>query len=262
MQQNPLASWATDFMAQAPPMSAPQQLHAPANMDLQIDAKPTHAASPVSPQGGIQWTAGMPNFRMNGMPTFAPQLPIQHQLQQPVVNSKRISWDKEFTAQELHLASTSSTIMQEPTQKSDVGGSQQPVPHEGDELARTAGMLLENVKHEQNPKFQNSAFMGLMRQLRDGHVTIEGSEMVESGGRAGASSTSGDVKGKGRALDPTPRPMTSAYSPATGSGVLLGQPQVARPQDAQGFNQEQEQEQEQKGVQEDANDAYFRQENA
>ncbi|CAA7261694.1 unnamed protein product [Cyclocybe aegerita] len=262
MQQNPLASWAADFMAQAAPMGAPQQLHGPANMDLQIDAKPTHVASPVSPQGGMQWTAAMPNYRMNSMPTFAPQMPIQHQLhQQSAVSNKRISWDKEFTAQELHLASTSSTIMQEP-QKSDVDGSQQPAAHEGDELARTAGMLLENVKHEQNPKFQNSAFMGLMRQLRDGNVTIEGNEMVESGGRAGASSTSGDVKGKGRALDPTPRPMTSAYSPATGSGVLLGQHQVARPQAAQGLNQEQEQEQEQTGVQEDANDAYFRQENA
>ena len=71
--------------------------------------------------------------------------------------------------------------------------------NDGDELARTAAVLLENVKDETNPKFQNSQFLGLMKQLRDGQMVVEGNQMVESDGRT--SSTKVDVKGKGRAID-------------------------------------------------------------
>lgn len=78
--------------------------------------------------------------------------------------------------------------------------SQQPA-HDGDELARTAAILLENVKHETNPKFQNSQFLGLMKQLRDGQMVVEGNQMVESDGRT---SSKVDVKGKGRAIDHMP----------------------------------------------------------
>ena len=74
--------------------------------------------------------------------------------------------------------------------------SQQPAD---DELARTAAVLLESVKDETNPKFQNSQFLGLMKQLRDGEIVVEGNQMVESDGRT--SSTKVDVKGKGRAID-------------------------------------------------------------
>ena len=49
---------------------------------------------------------------------------------------------------------------------------------ESDELARTAGKLLDTLKEEQSSKFQNSAFLGLMRQLRDREVRIEGDQVV------------------------------------------------------------------------------------
>lgn len=49
---------------------------------------------------------------------------------------------------------------------------------ESDELARTAGQLLDTLKHEPNSKFQQSSFLGLMRQLRDREVRIEGDKMV------------------------------------------------------------------------------------
>ena len=75
--------------------------------------------------------------------------------------------------------------------------SQQPAD-DGDELARTAALLLENVKDETNPKFQNSQFLGLMKQLRDGQMVVEGNQMVESDGRT---SSKVDVKGKGKAVD-------------------------------------------------------------
>lgn len=61
------------------------------------------------------------------------------------------------------------------------GESQQGV-HDADGLARTAGELLDKVKHDSNPKFQNSSFLSLMRQLRDREVHVEGDRIVNVSG--------------------------------------------------------------------------------
>ncbi|KAL8818910.1 MAG: hypothetical protein Q9223_002550 [Gallowayella weberi] len=50
---------------------------------------------------------------------------------------------------------------------------------DADELARTAGQLLDNVKHDQSTKFRQSSFLSLMRQLRDKEVKVEGDNLVE-----------------------------------------------------------------------------------
>lgn len=50
---------------------------------------------------------------------------------------------------------------------------------EADELARTAGQLLDNVKHDQSQKFQQSSFLSLMRHLRDREVYVEGDKLVD-----------------------------------------------------------------------------------
>ena len=50
---------------------------------------------------------------------------------------------------------------------------------EADELARTAGLLLENVKDDQSRKFQQSSFLSLMRQLRDREVRVDGDKLVD-----------------------------------------------------------------------------------
>ncbi|KAL8903437.1 MAG: hypothetical protein Q9207_003926 [Kuettlingeria erythrocarpa] len=50
---------------------------------------------------------------------------------------------------------------------------------DADELAKTAGLLLENVKHDQSSKFQESNFLSLMRQLRDKEVKVEGDAIVD-----------------------------------------------------------------------------------
>lgn len=82
-----------------------------------------------------------------------------------------------------------------------------------DDLSTTAGLLVSSIAHEQNPKFQNSEFMGLMKRLRDREVIVEGNDMVDSGTRTSYGRSDGgglagwadqfaaDVKGKGRALD-------------------------------------------------------------
>ena len=54
---------------------------------------------------------------------------------------------------------------------------QQPKSDDGDELARTAGELLNSVKDNQSEKFQQSSFLALMRQLRDKEVVVDGNEM-------------------------------------------------------------------------------------
>ncbi len=51
--------------------------------------------------------------------------------------------------------------------------------NDADELARTAGQLLDNLKHDQSRKFQESSFLSLMRQLRDREVRVEGDLLVE-----------------------------------------------------------------------------------
>ncbi|GJJ06316.1 hypothetical protein Clacol_000507 [Clathrus columnatus] len=66
-------------------------------------------------------------------------------------------------------------------------------PTDADELSKTAALLIDAVKEELNPKFKNSSFLSLMRQLRDKEMTIQGSEMVQSN-----PSNTVDGKGKGR----------------------------------------------------------------
>ncbi|KAH0021481.1 hypothetical protein KCU78_g6102, partial [Aureobasidium melanogenum] len=47
-----------------------------------------------------------------------------------------------------------------------------------DELAQTAANLLERVSDNQTSKFKNSTFLGLMRQLADREIRVEGDKMV------------------------------------------------------------------------------------
>jgi len=72
-------------------------------------------------------------------------------------------------------------------------------PTEQDSLARTAGQLVEALREEQNPKFKNSQFMGLMRSLADKTSVVEGSDIVlASSTSENIAATSVDVKGKGK----------------------------------------------------------------
>lgn len=51
--------------------------------------------------------------------------------------------------------------------------------NDADELARTAGHLLESVSHDQSQKFRESSFLALMRRIRDREVHVEGDEFRE-----------------------------------------------------------------------------------
>ena len=77
----------------------------------------------------------------------------------------------------------------------------QPATRDQDELARTAGMLVETVRDEMatNSKFQNSQFLGLMKQLRDGAVVVDGNRMVEVQEVEGSAASTSMKRGAGSA---------------------------------------------------------------
>ncbi|KAL4929600.1 protein pex20 [Aspergillus undulatus] len=52
--------------------------------------------------------------------------------------------------------------------------------NDADELAKTAGQLLNSVSHETNQKFRESNFLALMRRIRDREVQVEGDEFRET----------------------------------------------------------------------------------
>ncbi|KAF8757025.1 Tetratricopeptide repeat [Rhizoctonia solani] len=79
----------------------------------------------------------------------------------------------------------------EPTPSTSTAG-------ERSELAETARQLIEALQHETRPKFKNSQFMGLMRQLRDGEVVVQDGDMVPASEARPAEPTALD-KGKGKA---------------------------------------------------------------
>ncbi|KAF8639560.1 hypothetical protein AX17_001462 [Amanita inopinata Kibby_2008] len=238
MPQNPVAAWATDFVENQKLQVTESALNTvkighPLQHDAQMPISSQQAAAPVlGAQRGLQWNSGLSGFRLNPMHAFNPSSLTRMQAQHTSVMDE-ISWDKEFTSQELHMTELS--------QESKVELVEPHVQQPTDELARTAALLLDQVKHEQNPKFQNSQFMDLMRQLRDGKVVVEGNQMVESDGKAASQI---DVKGKGRAID-------NNILPANMSHIQMASFKGASPSSE---NQE-------GTFQEDGNDAYFRQEN-
>lgn len=52
---------------------------------------------------------------------------------------------------------------------------------DADELARTAGELLNSVSHDTSEKFQNSQFLQLMRRIRDREVEVQNNDLQHTG---------------------------------------------------------------------------------
>ncbi|KAL0578750.1 hypothetical protein V5O48_003248 [Marasmius crinis-equi] len=230
----PDLGWASDFMQQQPAVASPSQIASPMS-PVQVDRvhTPVRTMTPVfSPGPGpgvMHWNAQMPAMQM-ATPAYRQQ-PIQHD---------HASWDKEFDAHQLSQAGAVQPAVTQPEEP-------QQAAQDADELSRTAGLLLETVKNEQNPKFQNSQFLSLMTQLRDRKVVVEGNQLVEnSGASASSSSATVDVKGKGKAVDP----------PLVGPSYVGDQGMMYNTGNLQQNNPERQL------VQEDENDLYFRQENA
>ncbi|TDL25903.1 TPR-like protein [Rickenella mellea] len=186
----PSSSWAADFLQQKKPaVQAPHTAISTKGEVLQFldrqNSKSYPSLSPSQLSIGPQWA---PNF---GPVQSAPQWMPQNTSQRQSVLPTSSQWDQEFQTQEASLSHVSSQAESYSTQETQMRQSV-----DLDDLARTAGLLVETVKDEQNPKFKNSKFLGLMRQIRDGVVVVEGNDMVE---RSADQTFSVDVKGKGKA---------------------------------------------------------------
>lgn len=162
------------------------------------------------------------------------------------------TWDKEFQSQETFFKASAPQL--QPLEENQTGQARQQPPYDADDLARTAGLLVNSVKNEQNPKFRKSEFLGLMEQLRDRTVIVEGNHIIHADtGMSSATEWSnglqGDIKGKGRAVGRPPAPVGQVN--ATGMPAGLTRQGVSDPSSSTGESV----------AQEDLNDAYFRQEN-
>jgi peroxin-5 len=116
---------------------------------------------------------------------------------------------------------------------------------EADLLAQTAGLLVQSVDHETNPKFANSQFLGLMKQLRDRKAIVEGNDIVAASPEGQMRQTNTDIKGKGKAVTFSPTAIHDlGVSQSHVPSSVLRPSEQATPIEY-----------------EDANDAYFRQDN-
>ena len=154
-------------------------------------------------------------------------------------------WEREFQSQEAAL-----TTVEQPQQEATAHNK----THDGDELARIAGELVNTVGDAPNAKFKNSEFLGLMRQLRDGEVVVDGDKMVpREEASPDAALSSSNVKGKGRAVEPAlPSVMTARPNIHPG----LHHEDAARQASAAPASAEAHE-----GYEESALDAYLRQDN-
>jgi len=98
--------------------------------------------------------------------------------------SARVPMSEEGIWQELEAAGYMRTpelerpMMAQP-QPEEPEEEQRPQRNDEDEMAQTAGRLLERVADNTSEKFQNSQFFELMRRLRDREVKVQDDKIVE-----------------------------------------------------------------------------------
>ncbi|KAI6121393.1 hypothetical protein F5141DRAFT_1089875, partial [Pisolithus sp. B1] len=172
------------------------------NRDIQESAVPSVSAS----LQGIAWRAHT-GYRMGPMSMGSMTLPIHGQTQTRVQGPiDRMLWDKEFQSQESQLSDATARQGEGLDQQmQQLSASTQ--SHPTDQMARLAAQVIDSVKHEENPKFRKSAFMSLMRQLRDGEVVVDKEGFVSSESASTSTSEGATIsssmkgKGKARAMD-------------------------------------------------------------
>ncbi|GBE81024.1 Peroxisomal targeting signal 1 receptor [Sparassis crispa] len=199
-QTPPAAAWAADFLQQplaqapVPKLTSSTVLRHKDGVFQQESFQQQNLTQSSSAPGFAMWNASPLRHNM-GYPAMVPQA---FAMPDPQTQAHALQWHQEFQSREASLSSPPAVQTQEP-----LGAEPQTQSHshalDRDELARTAGMLVDSVQHEQNSKFQESQFLGLMRQLRDHEIVVEGNQMVQNDGIANQATV--DIKGKGRAAD-------------------------------------------------------------
>jgi hypothetical protein len=99
---------------------------------------------------------------------------------------------------------------------------EQQQPHadpDADEMAATAGRLLERVADNTSEKFQNSQFLALMRRLRDREVKVQGDGLVdvEGGGAPSLTQTQQSQSQPSNPLYQPTQPAQTSHQPGSPS---------------------------------------------
>lgn len=129
----------------------------------------------------------------------------------------KVPMSEEQIWQDLEAAGYMRTPVQErmETQPEQQKEEEKPQLNDEDEMAATAGRLLERVADNTSEKFQNSQFLGLMRRLRDREVRVEEDKIVEVDATASSAASSSNVVQGG----PAPRQVLGASGPQTSSEI-------------------------------------------
>ncbi|KAF8839469.1 TPR-like protein [Paxillus ammoniavirescens] len=243
LQSVPSAAWAADFLTQQQQRPQAQAVQVK-NVEMQQDRIQSPPSSIGGMQsGGLPWNPAYSGYRMGSMSGMMPAMTVS--VQRPSMQTDQISWDKEFQSQEFLLSTSAPVVAEAPPQEQH---HQQRPDAPVDDMARIAAQVIDSVKHEQNPKFQKSEFMNLMRQLRDGEVKVEDDKIVPKELFTG----SADVKGKGRAVE---MPLVPVMQDAAGPSHM-DQPVLHSYQGSQELNEAYLHQAR------DPHEAYFHQENA
>ncbi|KAG9048762.1 hypothetical protein FS837_012125 [Tulasnella sp. UAMH 9824] len=174
----PAFSWAADFAKQ----EAAGRTAAPHVQAVNHAAQVPHMAM-QSPPYVVPFHA--PPFLQPG-PALAQQLPLQTST--PVTQASA-TWASHFSEVENLARESEQTSVEHRSEEAVV-----------DDLASTAGLLIDQLKNERSEKFKNSSFMKLMRQVRDREMVVSGDNIVPS---EGVLSPSALEKGKMKAIDPS-----------------------------------------------------------
>ncbi|PVG00366.1 TPR-like protein [Serendipita vermifera] len=151
--ESQMGDWAVDFMRQADPM-------------MKAPSQPVVQASALNPVHNVQSYIPQHHMLRPMMPMHMHAPPISTSMATNANQATSVNWEQEFLQQSQSMETTLGHT------------AENPLVIDGDELSRTAGLLMDSLKDEENPKFKNSEFMGFMRQLRDKELVVEGDKLV------------------------------------------------------------------------------------
>jgi hypothetical protein len=139
------------------------------------------------------------------------RLMSQYPLGTKVPMSQEQVWDELEAAGYMRTPEHERVQQRPEEQKQD----QQPPRNNDDEMAETAGRLLERVADNTSEKFQNSQFLELMRRLRDREVRVEEDKIVEVDSGAPSMNTAQQAQQTPQHTQPQPQtiPKSSQIPP-------------------------------------------------
>ncbi|CAE7145998.1 unnamed protein product, partial [Rhizoctonia solani] len=189
-QVGPATGWAADFARASGSVNANANLGAGAEWALQMQAQGMQhvehgPAQMHRMEEGVQHSMAYTPMNMN--------MPFNHVWPAPVLPMQ----PTQSAESQIVFPDVQPQTVVEPTHAEPTPSTSS--TQERSELAETARQLLNALQHETRPKFKNSQFMGLMRQLRDGEVVVQDGEMVPASEARPAEPVID--KGKGKAVE-------------------------------------------------------------